>query len=409
MVGVFVYLLYILYMDEIQGQWLSKQEWEFLNIRIPRTNELSMVAVEQIFTQMHALATTVTFAQEYIEGKFQLWYSLEIVSLGGKISYIIRTPKKVRDLVEASFYAQYPDAEITVVNDYLEHIHFHPEHSEFDIFGIEFKLDQHYSLPIKTYREFEHPTAEKKIIDPLKPLFEALAAVKPHELYAVQINIRPLPEDEWKPKSEKKAKELVEGKKEEHHGFSLLSFLLKIPSFFASGGEGGEHGGEEKEEKRTFMQMSDVEKETVNGVLRKAGKPGYLTKIRHLYLAPKDKFDNGKKALPIGAYRTMGSANMNRLKPDTKHTWTAKEYKVSETLEKPYIDYIVNERKEHFFHGFRDRSMWVGLSPFVLNVEELATLYHLPLISEDTTTLPAVEAVESKKAQPPANLPIGEY
>lgn len=410
LVALVVYLLFILYMEEIQGQWLTSQEWVFLSVRIPKVNELSMLAVEQIFTQMHALATTITFAQKYVEGKFQLWYSLEIVSLGGTVSYIIRAPKKVQDLVEASFYAQYPEAEITEVSDYMENLEFHPGHSSFDIFGFEFKLEEHYTLPIKTYKEFEHTTAEKKIIDPLAPLFESLAAINSKEMYAVQILICPLPEDQWKPKSEAKAKELIEGK-EHHESFNLLSAMLKLFSAVLAGAAGGEHGGEEHatEDKKSFMQLSDVEKERINAVLRKPGKPGYLTKIRHLYLAPQDAFDNGKKALPIGSYRTLGNANTNKLKPDTKKTWTAKEYKVSEQLERAYIEYVVNERKEHFFKGFKNRSMYIGLPPFVLNVEELATIYHLPLVSEDATTTPPVTSVESKKAQPPANLPIGEY
>lgn len=398
-----IYLLYDRYLDEIQGQFLASQEWEFLSIRIPKTNTQSLVAVEQMFTQMHALATTITFPQAYIEGKFQLWYSLEMVSLGGKISYIIRTPKKQRQLVEASLYAEYPDAEISVVSDYLENLSYDPETSDFDLFGFEFKMTDDAVLPIKTFREFEHPTAEQKIIDPLKPLFEALAAIAPHELYAIQILTRPIADEDWKPQGEEKAKELLEGKKKKKARFNLLTFLAGLlPS-------PAKEDKKEEAKERNFMQLSDPEKEKVNGVLRKVSKPGYQTKIRHLYIAPKDKFDNGKKSLPIGAFRTLGSANTNKFKPDTKKTWTALEYKVSADLEKPYIDYIVRERKKRVFRAFKARSMYIGINPFILNVEELATIYHLPLITEDTIALPAVEAVESKKSQPPANLPVGEY
>ena len=95
------------------------------------------------------------------------------------------------------------------------------------------------------------------------------------------------------------------------------------------------------------------------------------------------------------------------MKPDVKRTWTNVDYKISPTLEKPYIDYLVKYRKKLFLKGFKSRSMHIGIPAFVLNVEELATLYHLPLMPEDTTSAPAIEMVESRKSQPPANLPIG--
>lgn len=114
-----LYVLYKMYRGEIEHQFVHSQEWIFLNIKVPKENTTSTLAVESIFGQMHALHSSLTFAQRYVEGKIQLWYSLEIVSLGGKISFIIRAPKKMRELVEASFYAQYPNAEITEVEDYM--------------------------------------------------------------------------------------------------------------------------------------------------------------------------------------------------------------------------------------------------------------------------------------------------
>src|ERR1700722_19447865 len=112
-VWLVLWILYKLYYFEIYHQWHHSLEWSYLQIKVPKENLTSTLAVESIFSQMHALHSSLTFANKYVEGKDQLWYSLEIISLGGKISYVIRTPKKAKDLVEASVYAQYPDAEIT--------------------------------------------------------------------------------------------------------------------------------------------------------------------------------------------------------------------------------------------------------------------------------------------------------
>jgi hypothetical protein len=124
-----------------------------------------------------------------------------------------------------------------------------------------------------------------------------------------------------------------------------------------------------------------------------------------MYLAPKDRFDNNKKTGVIGAFRTLGSAMTNKLKPDVSHTWTSGvNYKISPSLEAPYINFMIRRRKHHLFEAYKGRSMYIGISPFVLNIEEIATVFHLPLSTDVSTA--AVERIESKKMQPPANLPI---
>ncbi len=398
-VCLLLWVLFQKYLEEIQSQYIKSMEWVFLNIRVPRTNELSTLAVEQAFAQMHAILTNPTFAQKYVEGQVQAWYSLEMVSLGGKISFIIRAPKKHKDLVESALYAQYPGAEITEVDDYLENLEFKPENSEIDLWGTELILVEDPGLPIKTYRDFEHPTAKDKIVDPLKPLFEAMAKMNPHEMFAVQTIILPIADSEWKPKGEKKAGELIEGPRPGNKEFNLLRFIVGIfkPEEHAPVKEG-----------KNFSVLSDVEKERVNRVLNKVGKPGYLVKMRLLYLSSSEKFDKAKTALFIGAYKTFASANTNGFRPNIEVT-PKLDYKLSESLEKPYIDFVVGKRKAGLFKNFKSRNPVGGSKLYVLNIEELSTIYHLPLVGEETVSSPNVDTVASKKSQPPANLPIGEY
>lgn len=394
-----VRVLFEQYMEEIQGQFITAQEWVFLNIRVPKTNELSTLAVEQAFSQMHALLSSPTFAQKYVEGQVPLWYSLEMASLGGKISFVIRSPKKNKDLVEAALYAQYPEAEITEVADYLENLKYSSGSSELDIWGTELVLAADAGLPIKTYRDFEHPSAREKIVDPLKPLFEGMSKISPHEIFAVQIVVLPIKDDDWKPKGEAKAKELIEGAKAKPKPFNLLTTLMGIFS--------APHAPAAKADKN-FSVLSDVEKERVNRVLNKVGKVGYQSKVRMLYMAPKDKFEKSKASLFLGAFKTFSSANSNGFKANGDVT-PKLDYKLSETLEKPYIDNVVAKRKDKLFSSFKGRKLGGGAKAYVLNIEELATIYHLPLVSEETVSTPNVDTVSSKKSQPPPDLPVGEY
>ncbi|MBP9686492.1 MAG: hypothetical protein KBD66_01680, partial [Candidatus Doudnabacteria bacterium] len=251
-------VLFERYMDEIRKQFISTQEWVYLTIRVPKTNELSTLAVEQVFAQMHAIAGGMSFAQKYVEGKVPLWYSFEVVSLGGKISFVIRAPKAYKDLVEASFYAQYPEAEVTEVSDYLENFAYDPENALMEVWGTELVQNTDQALPIKTYRDFEHPTAKDKIVDPLKPLFEAMAKIAPHEFFAYQMVALPIPDSDWKPKGESKAAELIEGPKAAPKPFSLWMLIKGIfkpakPTAAKSD--------------KNFSLLSDVEKDRVNRVL----------------------------------------------------------------------------------------------------------------------------------------------
>lgn len=408
-----LYMLYYLYKKEIEHQFVHSQEWVFLNVRGPKENLTSTLAVEQIFHQLHVLHVGLTFAQKYIEGMMQLWYSFEIVSLGGKVSMIIRVPKARKEFVKAAIYAEYPTAEIDEVDDYMKDIEYDPETSDFDLFGTEFKIAEKTYIPIKTFKDFEHPSAEVPIVDPVAPIFEGMARIQPHEFYGIQIIAQPTQDEEWKPQGEEFVKSLT-GEKLEHKATILGTLLAPFDLFAKFSFKSiitniGAHHEEEKpsrNQKNDWMSMTDIEKLRVNLAQGKMGKAGYKCKIRHLYMAPKDKFDKNKRSHFIGAFRAFGSAQSNKLKPDVSRTWTAVDYIISPDLEKPYMDWIVNYRKRMIFKGYKERDIHIGLPMMILNAEELATIYHWPLTTVTGIT-PAIEKVESKKVQAPANLPIG--
>jgi hypothetical protein len=413
-----IYMLWRLYFLEIQHQYVHSQKWVFLQFKVPRENRISTLAVENIFSQMHALHVGKTFAERFVEGQIQLWYSLEIVSLGGKISFLMRIPAHTRDVVESAFYAYYPQAEISEVSDYMENFYFDPdEPGDMEVFGSEWKLNESDVIPIKTYKDFEHPTAEEKVIDPLANFFEGLTKVKPHEFIGFQIIIQPLADDHWQPKGLLKVKELT-GEEVPHERklsdillapFTILSHKSAIQAFRESGH--GAHGHEDELQRKprnNWMSMTEAEKQRVTLIESKISKPGYKTKIRMIYITPKDKFDNARKGLMSGLYRPLGSVMTNKLRPDVSNTWVTADYKFSRTLEQPYLDWQIRLKKRRIFKGYKERDIHIGLPMFMMNIEELATLYHFPITTETTTVNPAIEQTLSKTSQPPANLPIAE-
>ncbi len=410
-VTTFLYIAKHLWHERVNHHFIEHQNWVFLHIKIEKENLQSLLAVEQMFSNLHALHANFTFAEKWLEGKVNLWFSMEIVSIGGKISFIVRTPKQSMQLVQSAFYSHFSNAEITVIDDYMEHLkHWDHKKSSWDLWGTEFKMTKNQAYPIRTWREFEHPAAEEPILDPLSTLYEALSRAEPHELMAVQYILRPVQDSDWVPQSASLVKKL---KEEEDHNkgfienwFPFFFFGSKKTVFeaIAGSGKGGAHGDEAPKQPKV-MRMSEGEKAVLLGIEEKMKKPAWETKIRFLYIAPKDKFDGSKKSAMIGAFRGFTSSQSNGLKPDVSGTWTNYNYALFKGLEKPFVDYKVQYKKEEFLKGYTNRSRWIGQKEMVMNTEELATLIHFPLASVKTSS---VERIDVKRGQPPSNLPIAE-
>lgn len=411
-----MYLLWKSYLLEIQHQYVHANKNIFFQIKVPKDNLVSTLAVETIFSQLHSLHVAKTFAEKYVEGHIQLWYSLELVSMGGKVSFIIRLPERTRHVVESAIYAHYPQAEITEVADYMENFSYDPEdpNCPYEIFGTEWKLSQDQVIPIKTYKDFEHPAAEETVIDPLANFFEGMSKMEPHEFFGAQIIIQPLADEEWKPKGEQKIKELIGA--EEDHKANVKDFLLKPVDKFSKfsyretlfGSHAHAPDPQLQKQRTNWLNMTEGEKERVTLIEKKIGKPGYKTKVRFLYIAPKDKFDVSKKSILTGAYRPLGSVMTNKIRPDVGNTWTAVDYVFSRPLESPYLQWLLAYKKRNIFKGFKTRDIHIGLFMFILNTEEIATLYHFPITTKTTTVPTSIERTESKKSQPPVDLPILE-
>ncbi|MBI3232233.1 MAG: hypothetical protein HYZ51_04105 [Candidatus Doudnabacteria bacterium] len=407
------YMLWHLYLEEIQGQFVRGIDWVFLEITPPKENLVSTLAVESIFAQMHALHRSLTFAEKYVEGQFQQWYSLEIVSFGGKVCFIIKAPRRYWHLVESAFYSQYPSAEIREIDDYMENFKYDPQDpdNQNEIFGVEFKLTEDSVIPLKTYKDFEHTAAEETVVDPLSNLFETLQRLEPWEFIGLQLLVQVIQNDEIKGRVEKKVKELIG--QEFPHKASFSEFFLKPVSAFSKLSYkealiGEKHSRMEENKPRTnWLNMTEGEKERVTLIEKKFGKPNYNCKLRLLYITPKEKYDKIRRFEVIGVYRHFSSGFYNTMKTD-RQTWTKVDPLFSQKLEQPVLDWITNYRKRWFVKGYKARSIYIGSSKFLLSTEEIASLYHFPITTKTSFVPSGVLAVATKKVQPPADLPILE-
>lgn len=411
-VWVLVWLFYKLRLIDNQKKFMKTVKWVFLEVKIEEASERSALAMEQIFAALHAIHVNITWGEKF-DGKQVLWLSCEIVSIGGRVSYIFRIPERYRNLLESAIFAQYPKAEITEVEDYLKNLpkHYDPETAEFDFWGTQMNKKKESAYPIKIYSVFEHP-GQETVVDPLAGVIEVMSNIGPDELMAAQIVIKPV-DDSWKVKGQKLVDKL-KGAPEKKHSDWFLKIFLEFPGMiidalfkaFVPSGEEKRPSVTKDEPPSQMLHKTEGEKTVIAAIERGLSKIGYEVKFRILYLAPKGKLNKSLRVPEIiGAYRNFDDVSLNGPKPDVNRTWTDATYKVSRILERPLIKFKVLKKKRHFWFNFKDRSAWRGTGHTILNTEELASVYHFP--QAPNVRVSQVERVGAVKSAPPQDLPIG--
>jgi hypothetical protein len=368
--------------------FLSKMKWVTLQITVPRETRRSPKATEQIFAALHTVGSSVKFKDRFWKGKVGDWFSFEIVSMGGDVHFIVRVLEANRNLLQAQIYAQYPDAEIFEIQDYITSYPARLPDEAYDITGGDLILTKPDAYPIRTYVEFEEEKPGKddiKRIDPLASLSESMNILQPGELMSVQILIKSA-DDKWAKAASDEVDKLM-GKKSKPKISNLAKFILWLDGLVFGSSE------EKKEEKKeiTMASVPFGKQEQIKAIEKSIGKIGFTTNIRFMYIAERTKFNKGRTAGITGAFKQFSSQSLNGFKvngdtkPDGK--WPIKSL----------MEY---RRKVKLYKKFRSR--FFASNQYVLNVEELATIFHFPDIGVESP-LPRIEA---KKGEPPVNLPI---
>ncbi|MDP3741041.1 MAG: hypothetical protein Q8R08_01800, partial [bacterium] len=147
-----VLMFRVLYVDYIQLRWYKTLQWHFVKVTVPKENEKSALAFEEILNELHAIQEHLTWAEKYLEGQFQIWFVWEVTSIGGAIGNYLRFLPKHRHIIEAAIYSQYPAAEIADAEDYFQKLpKYNADTSDFDIFAFSFRYIKDNAYPIKTY------------------------------------------------------------------------------------------------------------------------------------------------------------------------------------------------------------------------------------------------------------------
>jgi len=398
LVILFFSLTVTLYLFLIRERWLAKTKWVMLEIKIPKEILKPIKAMENVFSSLWAVYDPSNPREKWLDGKVLLAISCEIVSIDGEPHFYIRVPIKFHPLVESAIYSQYPDVEISVVDDYTKYVPLDIPNKDWEMWGIDYILNKPDAYPIKTYPffELEREIKEEKRIDPISSLLEGLSKLGPGEQLWVQITAVPVTnlENHWVSRGEavrdKLAKRILQAapKPLVQEAAEVLISGPPVPPA-------------EREIFPPEMRLTPGERDVIMGVENKIGKHGFETNIRFIYLAKRDVYFSPNVRSVMGFFASFATQNLNALRP-----WGSTITKVH-TLLFWFLDkrrlYI---RKRRMFRNYVRR--FSPLFPrrggtFVLNIEELATLFHFP--GKIVAPAPTLPRVEVKKREAPPGLP----
>lgn len=383
-----------------QNKYRKSIDYVLLAIDIPRDNEQSPKAVESIFSTLSGAYHGPNLKEKYIDGEVLPPFSLEIVSLEGYIQFLIRTPARFRDMVEAAVYAQYPDAEITEVVDYVDGVPSQFPSETHNLWGAEFTLAMDDAYPLRTYQYFEHSLSQE-FKDPMSALLETFSRFGKGEQAWLQIVITPTSQS-WKERGARLVKKLIGEKAQSTPTFvevitnPLLDFFRWLADVIV--GKGEATNTKEKQDLINKMQyLTPGEQQVVSAIQFKLAKIGFAAKMRYIYVAEKTVFNKAKGISSVlGALSQFNSLDLNSLVPSRKAKTKADYVRVEKRLAK---------KQNSVLRAYKERigDARVGDPPFILNIEELATLYHFPVMQ---VKAPLVKKIEAKRAEPPVSLPL---
>lgn len=380
---VLIVVFWKVWVTSLRAKFIANQEYKLLEIRIPREINKSPLAMEAVLNGMHQGAGETTWFDRYVQGKIRTWFSLELVSIDGEVRFFIWTRAFFKNIVEAQVYAQYPEVEIYEVDDYTTGVTFDPNTT--GVWGCDFKLVKPDPYPIKTYVDYgldKDPKEEQKV-DPLSSVLEYLGACgKGHQIW-IQI--------------------LIRVNKNERH---------KKGTWFGKTGWRNEAKDEVEKIRKSatqtmgedgfpMMLLTPGQQDTLKAIERSVAKLGFDCGIRGIYIAEKDKFNATNI---VGLLGTVKQFNSNMLNGFTPTRWMI-------PFDYPWQDYKKireNRTKRRIIDAYRRRSWFYApykTSYYVLNTEELATIYHFP---GNVAQTPTISRVSSKKAEAPPNLPTEE-
>lgn len=320
-------------------------------------------AMEQLLTTIAHIREHKSFWKTILYGEPQITLELAKPAGGEEILFYIAVPKKFRANVEKQVTSYFQNASIDKADDYTI---FSPG-SETAMSILTLK-DTH-ALPIKTYEMME--------VDPLNEISNALSNLKNiQEGACMQIILTKAPAG-WSSKGRQIAHKMQQGKRlKDVYTPSVVGKIGKGIGNVVSTASSPKKKEDAYREK-DVVQLTPEEQELVKAIELKTTKTAFSVNIRLIASAESQSRAEEILGHMENAFSQFEYRNVNH-------------FQVRKRTQKKEIAY------RYIFRIYNKKN-----AP-ILNSEELASLFHLPI---STTETPKIKWLKSGAAPPPTNIP----
>ncbi|MDD4351992.1 MAG: type IV secretion system DNA-binding domain-containing protein [Candidatus Gracilibacteria bacterium] len=312
---------------------------------------------EQMYSGLHGLLQNGL--KGFLEG--QEFFGLEIAGFnspkegeGHEINFYLIIPRRLVDFASKQITAIYSGAAL----DEVDGSGIFGEKTE--QVGANIRLKNSYCLPLKTYKELDG--------DPLNELTNVFSGLGDNEGAAVQFMLRPVT-NRWMAASHEKSKKLRAGKGLNNNAvLSIVNETLTLAN------------SKPNQNPALPPPVSQIDEDRARAIDDKTRKLGFEMVIRVVASAP-DKFRAEAELQDVlSAFTQFEDPTMNGFSGNYK-----------------------DQNSVHIVRSYLSRNIEGTTKPFILNTQELASLFHLPDSRFNQT--PGIKWQNFKSAPAPANIP----
>jgi len=319
---------------------------------------------ETIFTALGSLKSKRSL-RRWLYGRSDQ-FSFEIVSQNNRISFYVVAPPESARYFEQQIHAYYSEAVIEEVDDY------NPFFIKGQAMAAYLKTARSFIFPLKTYQKID--------VDPLNSVINALSKLEKDESLAVQYVVSSAHRS-WHRLS-KRVVHKIHQKNSVLAGINISTFSGRIFNFFLE--FFNLFAKPKPQDPNSVKRLSALEEEMVKAIETKATKMGLDVNLRLVACAQ-------TKSQADALLDNLGSAFMEYNNFTYGNSFTR--------LDKANQTEII---RDFSYRYFRERRGLFRQEKFLLNSEELASIFHFPLKNTDT---PNIVWLTAKIAPAPADIP----
>lgn len=286
--------------------------------------------------------------------------SFEIVGVAGLVSMYASVPLEMLEVVKQAVTSAYPTARLEEVEDF----NIFQENSSFDrVSGGEFQLKQNFAYPIATFQDLKRDT--------MQSLLNALSSLQKDDSVAIQILLRPA-HDSWRKQANEEASKKRKGKSSKS-GYEMVGDTFKQMAVALV--KAPEDSGKETPKE----ELSGIDRSIVDAIEDKTRHPGFETAIR------------------------LVVSSGNKTRAEAINNNVVASFSLYDLPGKNGFKFNSAKDNRELVSAFVMRAFPINQNSNILNVVELATIFHFP----DQSNIPTSQLgrQESKQVDGPRNMP----